>query len=76
MAIKSWRERIAAIAIAAMVLLLLTASIRGADSPTSLEVAYAGSMGSMMDAGSAPRSRKRSAPSCAAGLRARPAWPI
>ncbi len=49
MAIKLWREPLAAIAAAA--LLLLTARIGGADSLTPLEVAYAGSMGSMMDGG-------------------------
>ena len=52
MAIKLRRESVAAIAAAA--LLLLMARIGGADSLTPLEVAYAGSMGSMMDGGVRP----------------------
>jgi molybdate/tungstate transport system substrate-binding protein len=52
MVIKSWREPLAAIAAAAV--LLLAASIAGAESLTPLEVAYAGSIGSMMDGGVRP----------------------
>src|SRR5579885_1567206 len=52
------RFRRGSVAVAAAALLLLIARIGGADSLTPLEVAYAGSMGSMMDGGIRPEIAK------------------